>query len=135
VSVIDHKGRECVTGRKIADIFRPGFSDCRGDQFVVRWGRYWNTLEIDRQKQQMRNHWFLTLVKSAGQLWRPLTLRRIAFRILASPPALSAAFWWHNLFHARGIRAALTQTGQVSGTIAQQNIVVATPVSGLSRAA
>lgn len=109
VSVIDHKGEEFVTGKKIADIFRPSFSDCRADQFVVRWGRCWNTVEIERQKQELRNRWFLRLVKSAGQLWRPLTLRRAAFRILASPPALALTFWSRNLFDGRGLRSALAE--------------------------
>ena len=114
VSAIDEDGVELVQGRKVATIFSPICTVSSLHQYAVRWGQYWNVDEIERAKQLEKNRLYQCLVQSAGQLWRPLRLRRLAFYGLTNPVALSLAFWSRNLVAARELRALLAGQQQLT---------------------
>lgn len=104
VEAIDIDGIDRRNGRRIADIFPATASNSEADHDRLRWGQYWNVDLIDFEKENIRSHLYHDLVYSARKLGRPLTARRIAYRLLTSGPALNGTFWTRNLFNATGMR-------------------------------
>lgn len=115
VEAIDEEGADLASGKKIGDIFRPTCTDSPYQPYVKRWDQYWNIEEFNAEKQKLKNHWFQRLVQPAGQLGRPLTARRTAFRLLTNELTLSLKFWSQNLFHARQIRGSLERSMHEDG--------------------
>lgn len=109
VSAVNDEGVDLVSGRKVATIFSPTCTVSLLHHYAVRWGQYWDIDEIVRAKQMAKNRWYRRLVQSAGQLWRPLRLRRVAFYGLANPLTLSVTFWARNLFAARALRSLVAE--------------------------
>ncbi len=93
--------------QKSAEIFRPVVVKAQRGEFVKRWGRFWNTMLIEKEKQNIKSRSYFRLVKSAGQLWRPLRLRRALHELLTIRPLLSLAFWNENLGTANHLRTSL----------------------------
>jgi len=93
--------------KKTAEIFRPVVVKAQRGEFVYRWGRYWNTALIEKEKQNIKSRSYFRVVKSAGQLWRPLRLRRVLHELLTIRPLLSLAFWNENLGTANHLRNSL----------------------------
>jgi hypothetical protein len=90
-----------------SDIFRPRVMGASSDEFTGRWGLFWNTALIDQEKRKLMDRWYLRLVKSAGQLWRPLRWRRAAYGLLTKGPLVSLAFWSRNLVSANHLNASM----------------------------
>ena len=109
VEAVDNNGFDWVKGRKVAEIFSPTYMGSAHHRYAKRWGRYWNIDEINLAKHQLKTGYYRKLVQSAGQLWRPLRGRRVAYSILASDYGLCLAFWSRNLFGAKGIHASIEQ--------------------------
>lgn len=91
----------------MSDIFRPRVMRASPDEFTGRWGLFWHTALIDREKRKLMDRCYLRLVKSAGQLWRPLRWRRTAYGLLTKGPFVSLAFWSRNLVNAKRLRASM----------------------------
>ena len=108
VEALDGDGVDLVAGAKIASIFSPGRIESANHRFAKRWGQYWNVDEINIEKNDFKTHCYRRLVQSAGQLWRPLRGRRVAYSIMTSDLGLSVAFWSQNLFDAKGLRASMS---------------------------
>ena len=107
VEAISTKGAHLAFGKKIVGRLTPTYRNSLTDEFVVRWGRYWHAGRIDEEKHRLKSYLFWKIVMSAGQLWRPLTIRRAIFQLLSNEFALSLAFWSKNLVSARQMRNAL----------------------------
>jgi hypothetical protein len=107
---VDCDGVDLVKGKKIADIFASTSTDIVAHCQVERWGQYWNTDEINVEKENIRTGYYRELVQSAKKLGRPLTMRRMAYRLLTSPLGLTLTFWSENLWSAKGIRDSVAQT-------------------------
>ncbi len=103
VEAIDIDGEDLVAGRRLATIFSPTCSVSALDHYEQRWGQFWNTDQITLARQLIKNRWYRRLVQSAGQLWRPLRVRRLAYWMMTNQAALSLQFWMGNLFGARGL--------------------------------
>lgn len=99
---------ESVHGfKKTAEIFRPVVVKAQRGEFVERWGRFWSTALIEQEKQAIKNRSYYRLVKSAGQLSRPLRTRRTLHELLTIRPFLTLAFWNENLGTAKHLRGAV----------------------------
>ncbi len=109
VSAVNDEGVDLVSGRKVATIFSPTCTVSLLHHYAARWGQYWDIDEIVRAKQMAKNRWYRCLVQSAGQLWRPLRLRRVAFYGLANPITLSVTFWARNLVAASALRSLVAE--------------------------
>ena len=107
VEAISVKGAHLAIGEKIVGRLTPIYPDSSTDEFVAHWGRYWHVGRINEEKHRLKSYLFLKIVMSAGQLWRPLTGRRVIFQLLANKFALSLAFWSRNLVSARQMSNAL----------------------------
>lgn len=103
VEAIDADGDDLVMGQKFATIFGATCTVAAFSQYERRWGQYWNVDQINLAKQHIKNLWYRRLVQSAGQLWRPLRLRRLLYWLLSDPLSLSISFWSSNLFTAGGM--------------------------------
>jgi hypothetical protein len=103
VEAIDADGEDLVMGRKLATIFGATCTTAATSHYELRWGQYWNVDQINLAKQQIKSLWYRRLVQSAGQLWRPLRLRRLLYWLLSDPLSLSIAFWSGNLFTGSAI--------------------------------
>jgi hypothetical protein len=108
VSAVGHDGSDLVAGKKMADRFRPTLRECPNDEYVECCDQYWNIDEIHHEKQNLRHQWFKKILQPAGQLWRPLTVRRIVFWAFTNACALELGFWSKNLFNAKQIRSSPT---------------------------
>jgi hypothetical protein len=106
---VDCDGVDLVKRKKIADIFPSTSTDAIVNRQVERWGQYWNIDEINVEKENIKTRYYRELVQSARKLGRPLTIRRMAYRLLTSPLGLTLTFWSENLWSAEGIRASVAQ--------------------------
>jgi len=106
---VDHNGIDLVEGRKIAQIFPSTVTDSAPLGHVESWGQYWNTDAIIREKENIKARYYRQLVQSAKNLGRPLTLRRLLYRLFSSDLGLTLTFWAENLWDAQGIRNSIAQ--------------------------
>jgi hypothetical protein len=106
---VNDQGVDLVKGRKIAEIFGSKKTDSAHHDQVARWGQYWNVDLINSEKESIKTRCYRELVQSARNLGRPLTMRRMAYRVLTSQIGLILTFWSQNLFKADGIRASIAQ--------------------------
>jgi hypothetical protein len=104
VEATDSDGEDLIRGRKIATIFGPTCTVSELDHYEQRWGQYWNIDQMTLARQLIKNLWYRRIVQSAGQLWRPLRLRRGLCWLLTNPAALAVQFWAGNLRSARGLQ-------------------------------
>ena len=127
---VDCDGIDLVEDKKIADIFMSTNADIVAHCQVERWGQYWNIDEINVEKEKIRTGYYRELVQSAKKLGRPLTMRRMAYRLLTSPLGLTLTFWSENLWSAKGIRDSVAQTEASGRMISRENgkAVTASPV-------
>ena len=107
VEAVSERGAHLAMGKKIMGRLTPAYRESLTEEFVARWGRYWHVGLINEEKQRLKSHLFGKIVLPAGQLWRPLTIRRSIFNLLTNELALSLAFWSRNLVNARQMRNAL----------------------------
>ena len=88
----DSEGND-VLGRKKVTLFKPMIEIYNGREFKRLRGKYWNVELIRAEKHRLKNEWYRRLVKPAGQLWRPLRVRRVLYRIVTNEWALSIQYW------------------------------------------
>jgi hypothetical protein len=110
VEATDSDGEDLIRGRKIATIFGPTCTVSALDHYEQRWGQYWNIDQMTLARQLIKNLWYRRIVQSAGQLWRPLRLRRGLYWLLTNPAALAVQFWAGNLRSARRLKAQIQQS-------------------------
>ncbi len=106
---IDSDGVDLVKGKKIADIFPSTGTDSAPHSQVERWGQYWNIDAINVRKDDIKTRYYRELVQSARQLGRPLTLRRMGYRLLTGRLGLAVAFWSQNLWNAEDLRISISR--------------------------
>ena len=106
VEAISTKGAHLAFGKKIMGRLTPKYRESLNAEYVMRWGRYWHVGWINEEKHRLKIDLFWKIVMSAGQLWRPLTIRRAIFQLLTNEFALSLAFWSRNLVSARQMKSA-----------------------------
>jgi len=109
VEATDSDGADLIRGRKIATIFGPTCTVSALDHYEQRWGQYWNIDQMTLARQLIKNLWYRRIVQSAGQLWRPLRLRRALYWLLTNPAALAVQFWAGNLRSARGLQRQIRE--------------------------
>lgn len=107
---IDSDGEDLVKGRRIATIFGPTCHVSALDHYEQRWDQFWNTDQITLARQLIKSQWYRRLVQSAGQLWRPLRVRRLLYLMLTNSAALSVQFWAVNLFGAKGLMQQVAES-------------------------
>ena len=106
---VDVEGVDLVKDKKIAAIFPSTGTDSGPNVHLERWGQYWNIDAINFLKDDIKTCYYRELVQSARKLGRPLTMRRMAYRLLTSRVGLTLIFWFGNLWNAKGIRTAIAE--------------------------
>lgn len=104
---VDADGDDLIGGEKVMDVFPATVASSAPRHEVELFDRYWNIDAVDREKENIRIRGYRTLVYAARQTGRHLGIRRLAYRLLASRPGLSCAFWTRNLWNPSGTRACL----------------------------
>lgn len=108
-AAIDSDGVDRVDGKKVADIFPSTGTDSAPHSQVERWGQYWNVDVINAEKDDIKTGYYRELVQSARQLGRPLTMRRMVYRLLTGRLGLALTFWSQNLWNAKGMKLSISR--------------------------
>jgi hypothetical protein len=107
LEAVDASGHKFAKLKMPSEIFRPTWTETPPYDLMQRWGQCWSMELMEKDRQRLMNQWYSKLVKPAGQLWRPLTVRRALYGLMTKGPVMSLAFWSRNLICAKRLRASV----------------------------
>lgn len=122
----DCDGVDLAKGKKNAQIFPSTSTNAMSHNEVERWGQYWNIDAINVEKENIKTRCYRELVQSARKLGRPLTIRRMAYRLLTSRLGVAITFWSRNLWSAVGIRDSIAQAETSDRPVRDENRPIGT---------
>ena len=106
---VDSEGVDMTKGKKIADIFPATGTNSGPHNQVENWGQHWNIEAINLYKDDIKARYYRELVHAARKLGRPLTMRKLAYRLVTGNLGLNLVFWSQNLWDAKGLRASIAR--------------------------